>query len=129
VMADTLVVEAFTDSARFPIQNLDRIDSRHDVTVAVYDLAAPKHIEQILSAGLPMDPAVATIVAKQRLQDHKHALSQQLLTAYEPQTKATTYGLIQYPALVFNGQTVIVGVTDIQEGLNRYHHWLETRRW
>ena len=33
--------------------------------------------------------------------------------------------LIALPAVVFDGQAVIYGVTDIDEALARYHQWRE----
>lgn len=121
--AETLTVEAFTDSGQLPIQ----APSKPGLTVTLYDLSAPKHIEQELSAGLPTNPEAAAKVASQFIQANQETLAQRLMMAYQSHTKAMDYGLTHYPALVFNGQAIIYGVTDVQDGLNRYQTWLETQ--
>jgi len=121
--AETLTVEAFTDSGQLPIPVLQK----PGLTVTLYDLSAPKHIEQELSAGLPTNPEAAAKVASQFIQANQDNLAQRLMMAYQSHTKAMDYGLTHYPALVFNGQAIIYGVTDVLDGLNRYQIWLETQ--
>jgi integrating conjugative element protein (TIGR03757 family) len=121
--AETVTVEAFTDNGQLPIQAL----SKPGLTVTLYDLSAPRHIEQELSAGLPNNPEAAAKVASQFIQANQETLAQRLMMAYQSHTKAMDYGLTHYPALVFNGQAVIYGVTDVLDGLNRYETWLETQ--
>ena len=121
--AETLTVEAFTDSGQMPISVLQK----PGLTVTLYDLSAPKHIEQELSAGLSTNPEAAAKVASQFIQANQEALAQRLMMAYQSHTKAMDYGLTHYPALVFNGQAIIYGVTDVLDGLNRYQTWLETQ--
>jgi len=120
-LAEPLTVLAFTDSRRFPISPTDS----PEVKVTVYDLAAPKRAMAQLNAQirLPANPALATALAKDYLQTHQAELAQRLLPAYEGLSKAINLGISHYPALVFNNQAVIVGVTDIQQGLSIYHHW------
>ena len=121
--AETLTVEAFTDSGQLPIHVLQK----PGLTVTLYDLSAPKHIEQELSAGLSTNPEAAAKVASQFIQANQETLAQRLMMAYQSHTKAMDYGLTHYPALVFNGQAIIYGVTDVLDGLNRYQTWLETQ--
>ena len=121
--AETLTVEAFTDSGQLPISVLQK----PGLTVTLYDLSAPKHIEQELSAGLSTNPEAAAKVASQFIQANQETLAQRLMMAYQSHTKAMDYGLTHYPALVFNGQAIIYGVTDVLDGLNRYQTWLETQ--
>ena len=42
--------------------------------------------------------------------------------------KAMQYGVDRYPAIVFNGEVAIYGVTDIGEALDRYRLWREGRK-
>ena len=121
--AETLTVEAFTDSGQLPISVLQK----PGLTVTLYDLSAPKHIEQELSAGLSTNPEAAAKVASQFIQANQETLAQRLMMAYQSHTKAMDYGLTHYPALVFNGQAVIYGVTDVLDGLNRFQTWQETQ--
>ena len=39
--------------------------------------------------------------------------------------KALQYGVERYPAVVFDGEVAIYGVTDIREVLQRYQQWRE----
>jgi len=38
-------------------------------------------------------------------------------------TKALQYGIDRFPAMVFDGQCVVYGVTDLGQALHRYHLW------
>ncbi len=116
-----ITVLAFTDSRHFPLIHTDL----PDVKVTVYDLAAPKLAMAKVNAELqlPANPALATQLAKGYLKAHEAGLGQQLLPAYAGLGQAVNLGLNQYPALVFDHQAVIIGVTDIQQGLAIYQRW------
>lgn len=120
-LTEPLTVLAFTDSRRFPISQADS----PEVKLTVYDLAAPKLAVANLNAQLklPANPTLATAQAKDYLQSHQAELSKRILPTYEGLSKAINLGVSHYPALVFNGQAVIYGVTDIQEGLELYRNW------
>jgi integrating conjugative element protein (TIGR03757 family) len=38
-------------------------------------------------------------------------------------TKALQYGIDRFPAMVFDGQCVVYGVTDLGQALRQYHRW------
>ena len=116
-----ITVLVFTDSRHFPLSHTDL----PDVKVTVYDLAAPKLAMAKVNAELqlPANPALATQLAKGYLKAHEAGLGQQLLPTYAGLSQAVNLGLNQYPALVFNHQAVIIGVTDIQQGLSIYQQW------
>jgi integrating conjugative element protein (TIGR03757 family) len=118
-----ITVLAFTDSRHYPLNHTDL----PDVKVTVYDLAAPKLAMAKVNAALqlPANPALATQLAKDYLKAHEAELGQQLLPTYAGLSQAVNLGLNQYPALVFNHQAVIIGVTDIQQGLAIYQQWLQ----
>jgi integrating conjugative element protein (TIGR03757 family) len=119
----SIVVQAFTDSRHFPLSHTDL----PEVEVTVYDLAAPKLAMAKVNAELqlPANPALAKQLAKDYLQVHEAQLGRQLLPSYAGLSQAVNLGLNQYPALVFNHQAVIIGVTDIQQGLVIYQQWLQ----
>lgn len=123
VRAEALSVEAFTDNSRFPV--VWRV--KQDVKVAIYDLATPKHIGQMLSVGLPANPEAARILAEQSIKANRKSLISELKSAYQGHTKAMDYGLTHYPALVFNGKAVIYGISDVEEGIKRYQTWQATQ--
>jgi integrating conjugative element protein (TIGR03757 family) len=103
-------------------------DVAQDVKVAIYDLATPKHIGQMLSVGLPANPEAARILAKQSIEANRNSLTSELKSAYQGHTKAMDYGLTHYPALVFNGKAVIYGINDVEEGIKRYQSWQAVQR-
>ena len=37
--------------------------------------------------------------------------------------RAAEYGIDRYPAIVFDGQAVVYGITDIGEALSHYRMW------
>lgn len=119
--AGPMKVMVFTDSRRFSISHMDSTD----VSVTVYDLAAPKLAVADLNAALklPVNPEQAAAIAKNYLQNHQAELAGRILPTYEGLSKAIDLGVSQYPALVFNDKAVIYGVTDIQEGLRLYQNW------
>lgn len=116
-----ITVLAFTDSRQYALSHTDL----PDVKVTVYDLAAPKLAMAKVNAELklPANPALAAALAKDYLKAHEAELGQQLLPTYAGLSQAVNLGLNQYPALVFNSQAVIIGVTDIQQGLAIYRQW------
>lgn len=121
-----ITVLAFTDSRHFPLSHTDL----PEVKVTVYDLAAPKLAMAKVNAALklPANPALATVMAKDYLKTHEAELGQQLLPTYAGLSQAVNLGLNQYPALVFNRQAVIIGVTDIQQGLAIYQQWRQEQQ-
>lgn len=127
VRAEALSVEAFTDNSRFPVVWRVKPDVAQDVKVAIYDLAAPQHIGQMLSVGLPANPEAARILAEQSIKANRNSLTSELKSAYQGHTKAMDYGLTHYPALVFNGKAVIYGISDVEEGIKRYQTWQEVQ--
>jgi integrating conjugative element protein (TIGR03757 family) len=120
-LPEPITVLAFTDSRHYPLSHTDL----PEVKVTVYDLAAPKLAMAKVNAELklPANPALATQLAKDYLQAHQAELARKLLPTYAGLSQAVNLGLNQYPALVFNSQAVIIGVTDIQQGLAIYQQW------
>ncbi|MEA2093693.1 MAG: DUF1525 domain-containing protein [Pseudomonadota bacterium] len=37
--------------------------------------------------------------------------------------RALQYGIDRYPAIVFDGQLVVYGVTELGQALHQYYHW------
>ncbi len=117
-------VKVFTDLNRYPAPATDT----SYLLVKVYDLAAPRRITQALSVGLPTTPEAALAVARERFQANQGQASQHLINAYQSHLQARRFGLTHYPALVFNEHEVIYGISDVQQGLGLYQHWLESRQ-
>ncbi|MCP5414123.1 MAG: TIGR03757 family integrating conjugative element protein [Chromatiaceae bacterium] len=100
-------LEVFTDR-RHPVAHTEAFT---DVTV--YRLDGLALAQDQLSEGLPGDPQEAARIAAQRL-DAQPMLSEQMMQAGQGLTLAhLQYRLDRYPAIVFDGATVIYGVTDL----------------
>ncbi len=91
----------------------------------VYQLDGIQHIETKLSQGLMADPEQSRRVVLQRFQQLHEDDRVQIQHTAIGLAKAAQYGVDRYPAIVFDGQIAIYGVTDIREALHRYQQWRE----
>lgn len=94
----------------------------------VYELDGIQRMEAKLSEGLTADPEQSKRVVLQRFQQlHEHDRAR-MQRAAMGLAKAMQYGIDRYPAIVFDGDVAIYGVTDIDEALHRYQQWREDRK-
>ena len=91
----------------------------------IYELDGIQRIEAKLSKGLTADPEQSKRIVLQRFQQLDEAARIQMQRAAMGLAKAVQYGVDCYPAIVFNGEVAIVGVTDIRKALVRYQQWRE----
>jgi integrating conjugative element protein (TIGR03757 family) len=107
-------VEVFTDSGH-PVAHTEAF-----ADVTVYRLDGLAQAQDQLSEGLPSDPTEASRIAAQRL-DAQPMLNEQMMQAGQGLTLAhLQYRLDRYPAIVFDGETVIYGVTDLAVAYRLY---------
>ncbi len=110
-------IEVFTDRAH-PLTNTEALPG-----AIVYRIDRLVHMQERLSDGLPADEKKAARMAKQRMATiDKEAVTraaQGLAIAH------LKYQLDRYPAIVFAGQSVIYGVTDLSLAKRLYE---ESRR-
>jgi len=102
---NTPVVEVFTDRAH-PLIHAEALPG-----AIIYRIDGLIAMQERLSEGLPADEMAATRIAKQRIstidKDAVTESAQGLVLAH------LKYQLDRYPAIVFAGQAVIYGVTDL----------------
>ncbi len=123
-------VEVFTSTERPIVQmqeeglgsKLTRLD------VSAYAIDGMQLIEDTLSFDLPPDPQRSKQVALQRLQEIGEEAKSKMQLAAIGLTKAMHYGIDRYPAVVFNGEAVVYGVTDIAVALEHYQAWQSRKR-
>ncbi len=98
-------------------------------TINLYNMNAPERIEHELGHGLPPDPEKSKRILMKRMQTIGiEQLKQRFVAAYQGVIKAQEYGIDLYPAIVFDdGASVVYGVVDLQEALNRYRDWSAQR--
>ena len=111
----TPTIEVFTDSS------LQIVSGNDHATVYLIDRI--HELQEELSINLPADPESAKALALQRFQRMDAQLSSELENAAKGLVQATQYGIDRYPAIVFDGQAVVYGLTDIRAATQLYQRW------
>ncbi|MEW8232454.1 TIGR03757 family integrating conjugative element protein [Candidatus Thiodiazotropha sp. LNASS1] len=101
----------------------ESINPDQGIDLQVYLLDGIQQFESALSKKLPTDLKQAKQIALQRLQHLDAKLMAAMQQAAIGLTKATQYGVDRYPAIVFDGQAVVYGVTDVLTALAYYQAW------
>jgi integrating conjugative element protein (TIGR03757 family) len=121
------LVEVFT-TADSPVNGVTALNTQpayREIEFHVYELDAIQRIEKKLSQGLTANPEQSKRVVLQRFQQLNEEHRAQLHRAAMGLVKAAQFGIDRYPAIVFDGEVAIYGVTDIREALHRYKQWRE----
>ena len=92
----------------------------------LFNLDAVDRIEQRLGKNLPADEDKALALMKQRIAGvGQSQLNQELREAYQALILSMQYGLDRYPAVIFDQQVIVYGVTDLHAATKQYRHWLK----
>lgn len=123
-------VEVFTSTERPIVQIQEQDLGRKLVRIDVhaYPIDGMQLLEDALSFDLPTDPQRSKQVALQRLQEIDEEAKSKLQLAAIGLTRAMQYGIDRYPAVVFNGEAVVYGVTDVAVALEHYQAWQSRKR-
>lgn len=123
------LVEVFTasDSPITRDADLPRLTSG-TIDIQFYELDGIHRIEAKLSQGLTSDPEQSKRVVLQRFQQLQEEDRAQMQRAAMGLAKVAQYGIDRYPAIVFDGEVAIYGVTDIGEAVHRYQQWQAGRK-
>lgn len=117
------VIEAFT-SVKYPFVGARGIGTEsHGLDVTFYEIDGIESIERDLSIGIPADPEKSKRIALDRIQNMDDQTKATMQMAALGLAKAMQYGVDRYPAIVFDGQAVVYGVTDVQSALAYYRAW------
>lgn len=108
-------IEVFTDSRL-------RVDGGGEET-AIYEIDRIDQLQRDLSRDLPIDAVNAKQLAMQRVQRVDAQLSSELENAAKGLVQAMQYGIDRYPAIVFDGEVVVYGVTDVTAATQLYQRW------
>ncbi len=116
-------MDIFT-SSDLPIKSLHGFVLRHpEIALRVHTLDAIERFEDDLSQGLPADPYRAKRLALGRLQQLSTHNRTQLQHATTSIATALSYGVKKYPAIVFDGEFVVYGLSDPLRALEHYRRW------
>ena len=108
-------IEVFTNST---IQVVSVSDN-----TTVYVMDRINQLQQVLSEDLPSDPENAKQLVLARFQRMDAQLSSELENAARGLVQAMHYGINRYPAIVFDGDAVVYGVTDVTAATQIYQRW------
>ncbi|MEW8538083.1 MAG: TIGR03757 family integrating conjugative element protein [Candidatus Thiodiazotropha endolucinida] len=119
------LVEVFTttDSPIAGEAGISRRALRGEKEFHVYELDGLRSTEAKLSEGLPADPEQSKRLVQQRFQQLRQEDRTRIQRAAMGLAKAMQYGVDRYPAIVFDGQAVVYGVTDVQTAITHYRAW------
>ncbi len=116
-------IEIFTTIDQ-PIRTIDTFVAMHpEIDVRIHKLDAIKQLEGKLSQGLSADPDKAKRLVLRKLQQLGKATRSQLEHSARSLARAVQYGVEKYPAIVFDGELVVYGLTDLSAALMHYRHW------
>lgn len=116
-------IEIFTTIDQ-PISAIDTFVAKHPETeVRIHKLDAIKQLEGKLSQGLSADPDKAKRLVLRKLQQLGKGTRSQLEHSARSLAKAVQYGIEKYPAIVFDGELVVYGLSDLSAALTHYRHW------
>ena len=98
---------------------------RQGIAVKLYNLDDGKRLVSQLGTGLPSNQEAAKKILQQRfIKMGDRAVKAQFMQAYQGVIVGTQYGVIRYPAIVFDhGQSVVYGITDLPQALRLYQQW------
>ena len=91
--------------------------------ITVYYIDRIDRLQQELSKDLPVNPEAAKQTALHRFQRMDNKLSHELENAANGLVQAMQYGIDRYPAIVFDGNAVVYGITDVRAATQRYRKW------
>ncbi len=116
-------IEIFTTTDQ-PIHAIDRFVEKHmHIAIQIHKFDAIKGLEDTLSQGLTADPDKAKRLVLERLQQLNKGTRSQLEHSATALAKAVQYGVEKYPAMVFDGELVVYGLTDLSVALMHYRLW------
>ena len=120
-----LSVEVFTTADREVQWELEAETKAADrnIDLQVYALDGIQRFETQLSSNLPTDPDHSKQIALQRIQQLDEQTMAAVQNAAVGIAKAMQYGVDRYPAIVFDGEAVVYGLTDLRIALNHYQVW------
>jgi len=124
------LIEVFTttDSKVIGTPSLVTSPDRSEIKLQRHELDGIQRFEAQLSNNLPADPKQSKQIALQRIQQLDEQESAVIQNTAVGLAKAMQYDVDRYPAIVFNGQVVVYGVTDLKVALGHYRIWREGAR-
>jgi integrating conjugative element protein (TIGR03757 family) len=124
------VIEVFT-SAQYPVIETNATGSGSHLqgpVITLYEIDGIQSVERDLSLNLPVEPQQSKQVALQRIQNLDEQTRSRMHASATALAKAMQYGVDRYPAVVFDGEAVVYGVTDLTLAIEQYRAWRTGKR-
>jgi len=124
------VIEVFT-SEKYPVIDTDANGARdtlRGLKITVHKIDGIQSVERDLSLNLPVNPQAAKQIALHRIQRLDEQTRSSMHSAATALAKAMQVGVDRYPAVVFDGEAVVYGVTDLTVALEQYRAWQSGQR-
>ncbi len=120
-----ILVEVFTTADRYLQWELEAETKAVDqnIDIHLYELDDIQQFETLLSSNLPADPDLSKQIATQRIQQLDEQTMAAVQNAAVGVAKAMQYGVDCYPAIVFDSEVVVYGLTDLSSALDHYRTW------
>ena len=118
-------IEVFTraDAPVTGLQALSAGSGHEGPRVHIYALDGLQALEAKFSENLARDPSQARRQALERIHRLNETDRARLRRAAVGLARAVHYGIDRYPAMVFDGQSVVYGLTDLEAALAHYRRW------
>jgi len=119
------VIEVFT-SVQYPVIETNATGSGthlRGLEITLYEIDGIQSVERDLSLNLPVEPQQSKQIALQRIQNLDEQTRSRMQSVATALAKAMQYGIDRYPAVVFDGEAVVYGVTDLTLALEQYRAW------
>ena len=124
------VIEVFT-SEKYPVIDTDANGARDTLgglKIKVHKIDGIQSVEHALSLNLPVEPQAAKQIALHRIQRLDEQTRSSMRGAPAVNTPTIGNCLDRYPAVVFDGEAVVYGVTDLTVALEQYRAWQSGQR-
>tara|TARA_R110002124_G_scaffold5786_11_gene36338 strand:- start:11491 stop:11871 length:381 start_codon:yes stop_codon:yes gene_type:complete len=110
-------------SDKYPVATPDAFKS-YIPKVTQLNLDSVSQVERRLSEELPANEKLAKVEFQRRVEaSGKAQLESELRNAYQAVGAAMAYRLDRYPAIIFDEQVVVYGLTDLSQALEKYRQW------
>ena len=110
-------------SDKYPVATSDTFKS-YIPKITLLNLDSVSQIETRLSEGLPANEKLAKAEFHRRVETiGKAQLESDLRNAYQAVGAAMAYRLDRCPAIIFDEQVVVYGLTDLSQALEKYRQW------
>ena len=101
-------------SGQRPVSGLEQLKASPVApNIQVHNLNAIAVVKKRLSGELPTDPQAHAVIKERIALYGQFKLEEEIKLAYQAQIIAIQHNIKQYPAIIFDNQAVIYGVTDL----------------